>query len=95
MIRNVQGREKNGVFSPVSTENRERDRRQHENTKKGSVQEMASGLLQTRRGTETQQGVTRKRIKDIIVEQRKEERKKKGKEKRKCMNKTALRITNK
>jgi hypothetical protein len=34
--------------------------------------------------------VTHKRIKDVIVEQRKEERKKEGKEKRKCMNKMAI-----
>jgi hypothetical protein len=47
------GREENGVFSPVSTENRVRDTRQYENTKKGSVEEIASELLQTRRGTET------------------------------------------
>lgn len=53
VIRNVQGREENGVFSPVSTENRVTDRRQHENTKKGSMQEIASELLQTRRVTET------------------------------------------
>lgn len=44
-IRNVQGREENGVFSPVSTENRVTDRRQQENTKKGSVQQMASEIL--------------------------------------------------
>jgi len=45
MIRIVEGREENGVISAVSTENWVRDRRQGENTKKGSVQEIASEVL--------------------------------------------------
>ena len=45
LIRNIQGREENGVFSLVSTENRLKDTEQHENTRKGSVQEIASEFI--------------------------------------------------
>jgi len=45
MYKGVRRVEWSGVFSPVSTENWARDRREQENTKKGSVQEITSELL--------------------------------------------------